>query len=31
MTKEEFEYIKDTLPNQAGVFKYIDSKEQYCM
>ncbi len=26
MTMEEFELIKDTLPTQAGVYKYIDSK-----
>ena len=26
MTIEEFELIKDTLPTQAGVYKYIDSK-----
>lgn len=26
MTIEEFELIKDTLPTQAGVYKYVDSK-----
>jgi excinuclease ABC subunit C len=26
MTIEEFELIKETLPTQAGVYKYIDSK-----